>query len=144
MMYRKLDESLITSEVCVQCGRCCKVTWTLPRWNQARRHDNNERIDRVPFMDVIFSSSPHSKVKGNDDKIAVTHWCPHLKQDAFCPDEEWDGNPTYKCSIYKDRPSYCSSYNCFTAANGLKRDPQYFEFIKGLIKKVHGKDPYQK
>jgi hypothetical protein len=38
----------------------------------------------------------------------------------------------------------CSAYNCFTDANGQKRNPEYFDFITGLIERVHGRDPYKR
>ena len=144
--YRPLDEDLITSDVCIQCGRCCKTTWLQPRWNKAERNREKygERVDKMPYLREMFSQSTTTFVEERGDTAAVITWCPNLKQDAFCPSKDWDGNPTYKCGIYKNRPDVCSAYNCFTAANGQKRNPEYFEFIKGLIERVHGTDPYQR
>jgi|TARA_R110002074_G_scaffold45826_1_gene118357 hypothetical protein len=41
--------------------------------------------------------------------------------------------PDLSCGIYKDRPQKCRDYNCFKAANGTKRLPEYYDHIKGLI-----------
>ena len=142
MTYRELDDSLITSDVCTQCGRCCKTTWVQDRFNKAKRWE--KPIDKVPYLEAMFSQSTTTFVEPRGNKVAVVNWCPNLKQDAFCPTRDWDGNPTYKCGIYKDRPDVCSAYNCFTDANGQKRNPEYFDFITGLIERVHGRDPYKR
>ena len=120
--YRPLDENLITSDVCVQCGRCCKTTWLQPRWNKAER--NSHRVDKIPYLKEMFSQSTTSFVEERGDKVA--------------------GVNTFKCGIYETRPDVCAAYNCFTAANGMKRNPEYFDFIKGLIERVHGTDPYKR
>ncbi len=141
--YRPLNEDLITSEVCTQCGRCCKTTWVQPRWNKAIT--NNHRVDKIPYLKEMFSQSTTSFVEERgDNSVAVVNWCPNLKQTGFCPSKDWDGVNTYKCGIYETRPDVCSAYNCFTAANGQKRNPEYFDFIKGLIERVHGTDPYKR
>ena len=72
----------------------------------------------------MFSQSTTSFVEERGDKVAVVN--------------------TFKCGIYETRPDVCAAYNCFTAANGMKRNPEYFDFIKGLIERVHGTDPYKR
>ena len=67
-----------------------------------------------------------------------------LKEDKYYLPQDWDGINTFKCGIYETRPDVCAAYNCFTAANGMKRNPEYFDFIKGLIERVHGTDPYKR
>lgn len=57
------------------------------------------------------------------DKVAVTNWCSQLM-------------PDLSCKIYKNRPQMCRDYNCFEAANGWKRLPEYYDHIKGLIDDV--------
>ena len=112
---KELDEDLITSEVCMQCGKCCKTTW----------------------IQAMFSRSPRSFVEvrpnrpGKPEKVAVCNWCSQLM-------------PNLSCGIYESRPTMCQVYNCFTAANSGKRDPEYFEFIQTLIERVHGTDPYKR
>ena len=33
--WKELDEDLITSEVCMQCGKCCKTTWIQERYTDS-------------------------------------------------------------------------------------------------------------
>ena len=117
-----LDPSLITSEICMQCGRCCKTTWIQDRWTE---HENHPRSDKLPYLQAMFGRSPRSfveprKASDGTDKVAVVNWCTQLM-------------PDLSCKIYKDRPQMCRDYNCFKAANGTKKLPEYYDFIKGLI-----------
>lgn len=117
-----LDPSLITSEICMQCGRCCKTTWIQDRWTE---HENHPQSDKLPYLQAMFGRSPRSfveprKASDGTDKVAVVNWCTQLM-------------PDLSCKIYKDRPQMCRDYNCFKAANGRKKPPEYYDFIKGLI-----------
>lgn len=127
---KELDEDLITSEVCMQCGKCCKTTWIQERYTDSGQ-------DRLDYLQAMFSRSPRSFVEvrpnrpGKPEKVAVCNWCSQLM-------------PNLSCGIYESRPTMCQVYNCFTAANSGKRDPEYFEFIQTLIERVHGTDPYKR
>ena len=113
-----LDPSLITSEICMQCGKCCKTTWLQDRYTP---HKNHPTSDKLPYLEAMFGRSPRSFVEPRgDDRVAVVNWCSQLM-------------PDLSCKIYKNRPQMCRDYNCFEAANGLKRLPEYYDHIKGLI-----------
>ena len=123
--WKKLDESLITSEVCLQCGKCCKTTWLQDRISPSNNHEG----DRLPYLEAMFGRSPRSFVELRGDKVAVVNWCSQL-------------NPDLTCNIYKDRPQMCIDFNCFKEANGRKGFPEYYDHIKTLIKRIHGKEPF--
>ena len=124
--WKKLDESLITSEVCLQCGKCCKTTWIQDRRTKAKNHDG----DKFEYLQAMFGRSPRSFVELRpNNKVAVVNWCSQL-------------NPDLTCNIYKDRPQMCIDFNCFKEANGRKGFPEYFDHIKSLIRRVHDKEPY--
>ncbi len=113
-----LDPSLITSEVCMQCGKCCKTTWIQKRYSTRKNGPDN---DKLPYLQAMFGRSPRSFVEERGpDKVAVVNWCTQLM-------------PDLKCKIYNNRPQMCRDYNCFTAANGKKTLPEYYEFIQGII-----------
>ena len=126
--WRELDENLITSEVCMDCGRCCKTTWIQPRWTHHNEHPDS---DKLPYLQAMFGKSSRSYVEERGDKVAVVNWCSNLQ-------------PDLSCGIYKDRPGMCRAYNCFKAANGSKRLPEYWTHIKKLVERVHGVSPYKR
>ena len=117
-----LDPDLITSEICMQCGMCCKTTWEQDRFRKSG-------TDRVPYLQAMFADRHKSEVsirsRPSGEYAAVTNWCSHL--------EEGDNLHHVKCGVYKDRPQMCRDYNCFRAANGVKRLPEYYEMISKLI-----------
>lgn len=57
-----------------------------------------------------------------------------------CPQLATNDEGHKLCSIYKDRPTICSDYNCFESSNINKRRPQQWDKIKDIIKEVHGID----
>ena len=115
-----LDPDLIVSEVCMDCGRCCKTTWVQDRYAGSGQ-------DRLPYLQAMFSRSAKTYVEPRGEQVACVNWCSQLK-------------PDLTCNIYKDRPKMCSDYNCFKAANGAKRLPEYYDHIKKLVERVHGID----
>lgn len=115
--WEPLDDSLITEDICMQCGRCCKMTMTENRFHKRSTADDT---DRGPYMQAMFALNPKAKVVVKNNTIDVITHCSHLQ-------------PDLKCGIYKDRPKICIDYNCFTWANGKKQLPQHYDFVKNLI-----------
>ena len=116
-----LDPDLITSDVCTDCGRCCKTSWIQPR------HTTNGS-DRLPYLQAMFGRSPRTFVElRKDKKVACVNWCSQLM-------------PNLKCKIYENRPQMCRDFNCFKEANGEKRLPEAWDHIKKLVERVHGID----
>ena len=114
-----LDESLITSEVCMRCAQCCKSTSTT-------QYTTKEAID---YIDTVVGDREnvriqwHNPVKvemsdSTDRQVAVKHpyevvfICPKLKEE----------NGLKTCSIYENRPMVCQDYNCFAKANKKKQN----------------------
>ena len=93
-------EELITSDVCIRCGSCCKLTvGTLIEDEKAKEWYNviARQTDTIDILD--------------DGRIRFR--CPQLKvtqEDGF-----------KLCQVYQDRPKVCADYNCFHMAN-LKAD----------------------
>lgn len=116
--WEPLDESLITSDICLECGRCCKTSWIQERYTTPK--DPADRKDKFPYLQAMFELNPKSFVTASDDKVKVTNWCSQLMQDN-------------RCRIYENRPEMCSTYNCFKAANGMKQLPEFYDHIKKLI-----------
>ena len=116
-----LDPDLITSEICMQCGMCCKTTWEQDRFTKSG-------TDRAPYLQAMFADRDKSEVsirnRPTGEYVAVMNWCSHLKRES----------PTsVMCGIYNERPQMCRDYNCFRAANGRKIMPEYYEMISKLI-----------
>ena len=123
MSWDELDESLITSEVCLQCGKCCKTTWTQDRFTKGG-------ADRLPYLQAMFGRSARTFVEAREKKVACVNWCSQLM-------------PDLKCNIYQNRPQMCIDFNCFKEANGRKRLPEFWTHIKKLVERVHGTSPYK-
>ena len=137
----KLDESLITSEVCVKCGHCCK-------WTSEMQHCHPD-IGKE-WLDVIAKQSDttqllwydndkvqHKSSSGNTDaqmrgQFRIRFTCPKLEVDKEAG--------TKMCTIYEDRPTVCRNYNCFRDANFKNQRPENWDYIAGIIKEVHGVD----
>jgi len=115
-----LDPDLITSDVCTDCGRCCKTSWI-----QDRRSSNGS--DRLPYLQAMFGRSPRTFVEQRGEKVACVNWCSQLM-------------PDLKCKIYENRPQMCVDFNCFKEANGQKRLPEAWDHVKKLVERVHGID----
>lgn len=116
--WEDLDPSLITSDICIQCGRCCKVSWSKPYKEETEE-----------YLRAMFELSSRSFVKvqptNSGQKITVENWCSNLM-------------PDLKCRIYENRPLTCQRYNCFEMANAKKKMPEYYDFVKGLIDAKRG------
>lgn len=118
-----LDETLITSEVCIRCGSCCKMTTAPLRTN----------ANGVEWYKVIVQQTDRIKLVNIDPENETT------KIRFVCPKLVIDNDAgTKMCSIYESRPTVCRNYNCFDQANKRKRRPEQFQFIADIIKQVHG------
>ena len=121
----ELDEDLITSDVCIRCGMCCKTTWAQPG-----KSGTVTAEERLEYLQAIFDDRPEDRnettdVKAVGNNVHVVNWCRQLDvTDEF-----------RTCKIYENRPQMCRNYNCFREANGKKRLPQYYDFIKNIIDK---------
>lgn len=121
----KLDESLITSEVCVKCGSCCKMTTDRIRCSKYG----------LPWYEVVVEQNDLIRLVDFNEKeesIKIRFTCPKLVVD--------EQQKTFMCSIYPTRPDVCANYNCFRNANNRNIRPQRWDYIKGIIKEVHGVD----
>ena len=112
------DESLITSEVCVRCASCCKLTIGRP----------DPRPDKMIEWENVIARQT--------DNIEIL---PDARVRFHCPELVIDGE-FKKCGIYKDRPRICSQYNCFEMANKMGRPPENYEMIMGIINKLKEKE----
>lgn len=132
-----LDDSLITSEVCMRCAQCCKSTST----TQYASHNATDYIDTVigdrEGIEIQWHNPVNLEMSDLDEKeVAIKHpyevvfACPKLK--------EKDGLKF--CSIYENRPSVCKDFNCFTRANEKKIRPSGWNIIKDTIKLIHDVD----
>ena len=128
-----LDTSLITSDVCIRCGHCCKFTSP----TQLQGDTGTE------WMDVILGTNPYIELKYHN-KVDVQRSDGTIQENmtpfeivARCPQLKTNEEGHKLCAIYEDRPTTCSRYNCFDMGNKMKRRPENFEFIAGLIKEVH-------
>jgi len=112
-----LDPDKITSDICMDCGRCCKTTWA-----QNRFTDSKTPQDRLPYLQAMFGRSPRTFVEQRSDKVACVNWCSQLM-------------PDLKCKIYENRPQMCADFNCFVEANAKKRPPEAYDHIKKLVER---------
>jgi len=115
--WKDLDPSLIQSDICTQCGRCCKTSW---------HHEYS--IKQEAYLEAMFDKSPRSYVESDpvNKKLKVVNWCSNLL-------------PDLRCGIYKNRPEICVVYNCFTWSNSKKVLPEAFDHIFSLLTKKYGK-----
>jgi Fe-S-cluster containining protein len=122
-VWTDLDPDLITGDICMQCGMCCKTTWTQERFPSSG-------VDRAPYLKAMFDDRDKSEVvtrkRNGKEVVSVVNWCSHLK-------EKPENIHHVMCDIYENRPQMCSDYNCFRAANGVKRLPEYYDLISKLI-----------
>ena len=120
-------EELITSDVCIRCGSCCKLTIGTPAPGPGKDEKKKERVKE--WYNVIARQTDTIDIL---DDCRIRFRCPQLKvtqEDGF-----------KLCQVYEDRPEICSAYNCFHMANLKGRPPENYEMIKGIIRQVHGED----
>lgn len=134
MEYKPLDKSLITSEVCIRCGHCCKWTSTTQLMNGPGPEWLDVVIGTNPYLKMNKHNKrdvkmPNGKFMGRATPFEIEFRCPKLKTNE-------EGHKL--CSIYENRPKICSNYNCFEASNQAKRRPENFAQISEIIKEVHG------
>jgi len=120
-----LDESLITSDVCIKCGSCCKMTTDPIRCSDFGFPWYKTVVEQNDLIKLVNFDS-------NKNQVQIRFRCPKLDVD--------EKENTYKCSIYADRPAVCSNYNCFKDANNKNRRPENWDRIKVIVKQVHGVD----
>lgn len=134
MEYKPLDKSLITSEVCIQCGHCCK-------WTSITHVTNGPGPE---WLDVVIGSNPLTEMKKHNKRDlrlpsgkAMKNATP-FEIEFRCPKLKTNEEGHKLCSIYENRPKICSDYNCFEASNRAERRPENFDRISKIIKEVHG------
>ena len=141
-MEKILDESLFTSEVCVQCGHCCKWTTEMqhvhpekgPEWlNVIAKHDRTQLLWYDNQMVEHKSLSEGRTVTEERAAFKIRFTCPKLEIDEEAG--------TKMCGIYEDRPRICRDYNCFRTANNNGQRPENWKLIQSLVEKVHGIKP---
>lgn len=120
-----LNEDLITSDVCVKCGSCCKMTTEYIRCSPVGLEWYKTVVEQNDLIRLVAFNEKEEKVK-------IRFTCPKLVVDQQ--------QKTFTCSIYQDRPQVCRAYNCFRTANIANRRPERWDYIKGIIKEVHGVD----
>lgn len=141
-MEKILDDSLITSEVCIQCGHCCKFTTPNlyvhpengPEWlNVIAKHDRTR---------LLWYDNEKVKHQSLSEGRVVEEERASFKVEFTCPKLQIDEEAGTKiCGIYEDRPKVCSNYNCFRMANQTGQRPQNWKLISELVEKVHGIKP---
>lgn len=115
----KYPEELITSDVCIRCGSCCKLTVPFDKTMGEKQEE---------WYNVIVKQTDTIEVK-SDGRLRF-----------YCPKMNHTKDGLKLCGIYEDRPRVCSDYNCFHMANHRGRPPENYEMIKGIIRQVHGED----
>lgn len=116
-----LDHSLITSEVCLQCLRCCLF----------EEYDEDTEDLEGDFM-PLFSFG------GTTDYVQLKKIVMHGKTWLACENLTEKG-----CSIYKSRPDTCKIWDCYQAVNisrskNLKTMPHIdVDTIKLIVDRVH-------
>lgn len=136
MEYRKLDESLINSDVCIRCGHCCK-------WTSSTQVANGNGEE---WLDVMIGTNPNAKMLKHNKRDmqvpgrGVMRNATPFEIEFRCPQLKTNDEGHKLCAIYQDRPKICSDYNCFEQSNRLQRRPQQWDKIKRIVKEVHGID----
>ena len=125
MSWSKLDPSVIDSEVCIECGRCCKRTQLI---GVASNRKYSDQI--IDYVNIVYDDMPNKKWVTRDRKdgkkaVYLQKYCPHLEVD----------DKYKKCGLWQDprRPKICGDYNCIDAANHSGKAPQDWKEIKALI-----------
>lgn len=122
-----LDESLITSEVCVSCGRCC----LFEEWE-----DTLDQRDQI--QNGIHVCTPEEEY-GSDPKS----WVP-IKKIEF-DGRTWIGCAHWEdrvCTNYENRPNQCRQFTCFGWFNeheDLSKYRHYEHFRPEIIKSIIAK-----
>lgn len=125
---KKYDESLVTSEVCMQCGWCCHVRFSAsPGFNLA---DNEAR--KFIKLNLV-----------DHDAVEFRGWNIEKNQVHFamkCSQLEEKGDGRVSCKVYEDRPRICREYNCLENANrrGITLGSDFPP--RAVIRSVHGKE----
>lgn len=114
--WKDLNPDLIQSDICTQCGRCCKTSW-----------HHTYSVKQEAYLEAMFDKSPRSYVEADpvNQKLKVVNWCSNLL-------------PDLRCGIYKNRPEICVVYNCFAWSNSKKVLPESFAHIFSLLTKKYG------
>ena len=125
----QLDESLINSEVCTNCGRCCLFT-------------------KMPERQLNLGIPPSTWFKEMYPEGTT-----ELQYESVLPlklIEDFDGfyaGCAYlvdrKCTNYENRPRICAEFNCFNAFNRAPSGEQQefkfapLELVKMMVDDVH-------
>tara|TARA_B100001287_G_C22651450_1_gene515396 strand:+ start:929 stop:1357 length:429 start_codon:yes stop_codon:yes gene_type:complete len=121
--YIPLDESLITSEVCIRCGDCC-ISQQLDSRGLGKK-----------FVGFTYEESEYFRNTISDTNLNFTG-----VKTFKCPKLTTNEEGFKVCGIYSNRPSPCKSYNCFERANLLKvkPEPSRWKKVTEAIQHVHG------
>lgn len=92
----KLDHTLITSEVCVQCGRCC----LFEKWEPDHESWLEADVKMPMNWNGEVASVPVQKLEAYGETWLAC---------AYLVDK--------KCTNYENRPKLCSVWDCFQHFN---------------------------
>ena len=123
-----LDESLITSEVCMSCGRCC----LFEEWTGTPDQQNQLRSGTyICTPEEEYGSDPKSWIPTKIIELDGQSWlgCAHLEDKV--------------CTNYENRPRRCAEFTCFGFFNEHPNTSKFHgldhfrpEIIKSIITKI--------
>ena len=125
----QLDESLINSEVCTNCGRCCLFTKMPERQLNLGIPPSDWFKEMYPEGTISLQYEATLPVKLIEDFDGFYAGCVHLVD--------------RKCTNYENRPRICAEFNCFNAFNRAPSgEQQEFKFaplklVKMIVDDVH-------
>ena len=125
----QLDESLINSEVCTNCGRCCLFTKMPERQLNLGIPPSDWFKEMYPEGTIELQYESVLPVKLIEDFDGFYAGCVHLVD--------------RKCTNYENRPRICAEFNCFNAFNRAPSgEQQEFKFaplklVKMIVDDVH-------
>lgn len=125
----QLDESLINSEVCTNCGRCCLFTKMPERQLNLGIPPSDWFKEMYPEGTISLQYEATLPVKLIEDFDGFYAGCVHLVD--------------RKCTNYENRPRICSEFNCFNFFNrgggGVQTEFPFapLELVKMMVDDVH-------
>jgi Fe-S-cluster containining protein len=125
-MKQRYNESLITSEVCMRCGDCCKLHMTGSA-NFGLKNEESRKFIKSVLIDHESIDFKGWDIKDNVFGLAIE--CSKLLKKE-------DG--TVACGIYPDRPKVCRDYNCLHQANKRDNDVRADAKVRKAVREVHG------
>lgn len=126
-MKKRYDESLITSEVCMRCGDCCKLQMTGSA-NFGVKNAESRKFIKSVLIDHEVIDFRGWDVEKNTFSLEIE--CSKLLRTA-------DG---VACGIYADRPQVCRDYNCLQQANKREQDVRPDAKVRRAVREIHNKE----